>query len=149
MKYNIYYFTGTGNSLVVARKLAKLTGSTIKSIPEALFRMQFEEMGSQIILVFPSYLALIYGIPVIVKDFVERIPELASKTIVAVCSSGGYEIVNAVPSIRQLAKLIRNQGGKISAYYTLRLPMNNLDYDHIPIPIEKNEKILIERLMKN
>ncbi len=144
-KYHIYYFTGTGNSLVVARKLAKLTGSTIKSIPEAMFKMQNEEIGSRIILVFPSYLAMIYGIPVIVKDFVESIPDLSLKKIVAVCSCGGYEIVNAVPSIKQLAKIIKNQGGKLFNYYTLRLPMNNLDYNHIPIPIEKNEKIIIEK----
>jgi hypothetical protein len=145
IKNNIYYFSGTGNSLIVSRKPAKLIGGTIKSIPQAMFHMQNEKIGSHIIIVFPSYLAMLYGIPVIVKDFVESIPDLPSKNIVAVCSCGGYEIVNAVPSVKLLAKIIRDLGGKLFDYYTLRLPMNNLDYDHIPIPIEKNVKVIIEK----
>ena len=143
--YHIYYFTGTGNSLYVARKLAELTGSRISSIPKIMSQEYDENFDNNIIIVFPSYLAMIYGIPVMVKDFIESIPDLSSKTIIAVCSCGGYEIVNAVPSIKQLAKIIRDKGGKLFDYYTLRLPMNNLDYDHIPIPIEKNEKILLEK----
>ncbi|MCP4176786.1 MAG: 4Fe-4S dicluster domain-containing protein [bacterium] len=148
INYNIYYFTGTGNSLFVARKLASLTGSRPRSIPKIMSRIEDENFGSHIIIVFPSYLAMIYGIPVIVKDFVESIPDLSSKTIIAVCSCGGYEIVNAVPSVKLLSKIIRNQGGKLFSYYTLRLPMNNLDYDHIPIPIEIDENVLFEKAGK-
>ncbi|MDA3811289.1 MAG: EFR1 family ferrodoxin [Spirochaetaceae bacterium] len=144
MRTKIYYFTGTGNSLFIARKLARQFDSTIESIPEAISQMNDEKIGSHIILVFPSYLAMIYGIPVIVKDFIESIPDLSLKTIIAVCSCGGYEIVNAVPSVKFLAKIIKARGGDLFDYYTLRLPMNNLDYDHIPIPIEKDEKKLYE-----
>lgn len=145
MNYDIYYFTGTGNSLFVAEKLAKLTGGTIKSIPRTMSQMQNETIGSHIIIVFPSYLAMIYGIPVIVKEFVERIPNLSSKKVIAVCSCGGYEIVNAVPSVKALEKIIKAQGGELFDYYTLRLPMNNLDYSHIPIPIEKDVGVIIRR----
>jgi ferredoxin len=142
-KYNIYYFTGTGNSLFVARELSKYIDSTINSIPHVLTRLNNENMGLNIIIVYPSYLALVYGLPVIVKDFVENIPDLSSRKIFAVCSCGGYEIVNAVPSIKSIERIIKTNGGKIFKSYTLRLPMNNLDYDHIPIPIEQdNEKII-------
>jgi len=147
-EYSIYYFTGTGNSLFVARELAKQTDSTIESISKAISRMQDNKISSNIIIVFPSYLAMIYGIPVIVKDFVASIPDISSKKITAVCSCGGYEIVNAIPSVRLLSKIIKAQGGKLFDYYTLRLPMNNLDYEHLPIPIEKDEKIIIEKAEK-
>lgn len=142
-QYKIYYFTGTGNSLYTARKLAELTKSTCHSIAEVLNQKE-PITASHILIVFPSYLALIYGIPVIVKEFIERIPNISSKTIYAVCSCGGYEIVNALPSIACLKKIIKKQGGKLKEYFTLRLPMNNCDYDHIPIPIEKDVKLLTE-----
>ena len=144
MNYNIYYFSGTGNSLAIAKKLAKLTGSKYKSIPSVMPQIQTEIFGEHIIIVFPSYLAMIYGIPMVVKEFIENIPNLASLKITAICSCGGYEIVNAVPSVRVLEKIIQKQGGVLFDYYTLRLPMNNLDYDHIPFPIEKDNGILIE-----
>lgn len=145
MKYNIYYFTGTGNSLFVARELAKIIDCTIKSIPHIITRMQEENIGSHIIIVVPSYLALVYGIPVIVKEFIEKIPDLSSKQIFAVCSCGGYELVNAVPSVKSIERIIKTNGGQLYKSYTLRLPMNNLDYDHIPIPIERNDKVIIKK----
>lgn len=148
MNYNIYYFTGTGNSLFVAERLGNLTGGTVKSIPRVMTQMQNEIFGSHIIIVFPSYLAMIYGIPIIVKEFVKSIPDVSSKKITAICSCGGYEIVNAVPSVRVLEKIIKTLGGELFDYHTLRLPMNNLDYDHIPIPIEKDIGVLIERAEK-
>lgn len=144
MMYSIYYFTGTGNSLFIAKKLANLTGSSCKSIPRVMPQIRNEVFGSHIIIVFPSYLAMIYGIPIVVKTFIESIPNLSSRRITAICSCGGYEIVNAVPSVKVLEKIIRVQGGELFNYYTLRLPMNNLDYDHIPIPIETDSEILIE-----
>lgn len=148
MKYSIYYFTGTGNSLFIAERLAIFTGSTAKIIPKVMSHMQNEIFGSHIIIIFPSYLALIYGVPVIVKEFVENIPNISSKKITAICSCGGYEIVNAVPSVRKLEKIIISQGGVLFNYYTLRMPMNNLDYDHIPVPIQKDIGVLIERAEK-
>jgi ferredoxin len=96
-------------------------------------------------IVFPAYLAPLYGVPLVVDAFVRKLEDIRSKHIFAVCSCGGYEIVNAVPALKNLAKLVRSLGGRLFAEYSVRLPMNNLNYDHIPVPIEKNSQVIIDR----
>lgn len=144
MSRKIYYFSGTGNSLYVAKELAALLQCTFESIPRAITHIH-KDNHSHIIIVFPSYLAIMYGIPVIIKKFIESIPFISKKKITAICSCGGYAFVNAVPSVMALEKYMMNQGGSLFDYYTLRLPMNNQDYDHIPIPIEKNNAIILNK----
>ena len=53
--------------------------------------------------------------------------------------------VNALPSLNKLKMIIKSCSGKLSAEYSTRLPMNNLDYDHIPIPITRDQEIIISR----
>lgn len=61
----------------------------------------------------------------------------------AICTCGGYEIVNAVPALQNLAHFTKAQGFRLAAEYTVRLPMNNLDYEHIPVPIETDSATII------
>ena len=99
MSIEIYYFSGTGNSLFIARELAnKLQG---KLIPIAsLIKQERINSESEIIgVVFPVYLAHLNGIPLIVKDFIQKLAQLDSKYLFAVCTCGGYEIVNALPTL--------------------------------------------------
>jgi ferredoxin len=96
-------------------------------------------------IIFPSYLAASSGLPLIVERFVKKIVNIESIHIFAVCTCGGYECVNALPALNKLKQIIRSCGGKLSAQYSLRLPMNNLDYDHIPIPIIRDSAVIINR----
>lgn len=50
--------------------------------------------------------------------------------------------------MRNLAKLLRKNGGKLTGQYSIRLPMNNLDYDHIPVPITTDPTILFAKAKK-
>ncbi|MBQ7639388.1 MAG: EFR1 family ferrodoxin [Bacteroidales bacterium] len=61
----IFYFTGTGNSLYVARSLS-LSGQLPVSIPQALHRDPSDYVADEIGFVFPSYGQLA---PAIVQDF--------------------------------------------------------------------------------
>ena len=139
----IYYFSGTGNCLAVARAIAESTGSVAVSIPDVMGGSRVSTHADTIGLVFPAYLAPLYGVPLVVDAFIRKLADMDSKYLFAVCTCGGYEIVNAVPTLKNLAKLIRSLGGRLSAEYSIRLPMNNLSYDHIPVPIEKNSEIII------
>jgi formate hydrogenlyase subunit 6/NADH:ubiquinone oxidoreductase subunit I/flavodoxin len=141
----VYYFSGTGNCLAVARAITAHTGGTLVSIPEVIGRSEVSTHADIIGVVFPTYLAPLYGIPLIVDIFFRKLERLGSKYLFAVCTCGGYEIANAVPTLRHLAKLIRSLGGKLSAEYSVRLPMNNLSYDHIPVPIEKSSEVILRR----
>lgn len=145
MAVQIYYFSGTGNCLAVARAIAMSVGTTPVSIPEVVNRPTISTPAETVGIVFPAYLAALCGVPLIVDRFVRKLDGIRSKHLFAVCSCGGYEVVNAVPALRNLAKLVRSLGGRLFAEYSVRLPMNNLDYDHIPVPIERDSGVIIEK----
>jgi len=145
MAVQIFYFSGTGNCLSVARAIAKSAGSIPVSIPEVVGASRISTQADIVGIVFPAYLAAMHGVPLIVDTFISKLEDIQSKHLFAVCSCGGYEIVNAVPPLKNLAKLIRSLGGRLFAEFSVRMPMNNLNYDHIPIPIERNSEVIIEK----
>jgi ferredoxin/flavodoxin len=146
MQTSIYYFSGTGNSFIVAKEISEIVEADLVRISEIMNNeADFIIESNRIGIVFPSYLSALSGFPLIVERFVKSISNIASLKIFAVCTCGGYECVNALPSLAKLKKVIRSCGGKLSAEFSVRLPMNNLDYDHIPIPIERDQVKIIER----
>lgn len=145
MSVKIYYFSGTGNSFVVAKDIADKVKADLISIPKVMNMDKIQIDAESIGIVFPSYLAPLYGLPLIVERFVRKIANIEALHIFAVCTCGGYECVNALPSLNKLRQIITSCGGKLSAEYSTRLPMNNLDYDHIPIPITRDQEAIINR----
>jgi len=145
MGIKIYYFSGTGNSFIVARDIAKRVNADLISIPKVMDMDKIQIDAETIGIIFPSYIAPLAGIPHIVEGFVKKIANIESIKIFAVCTCGGYECVNALPSLKKLRQIIISCGGKLSAEYSTRLPMNNLDYDHIPIPINRDQDVIISR----
>ncbi len=145
MATQIYYFSGTGNCLVVAKTIAKSVGCLPISIPAVADSPMISTEADTVGIVFPAYLASLYGVPLVVETFVRKLEGIQSKHLFAVCSCGGYEIVNAVPPLKNLSKLVRSIGGTLFAKYSVRLPMNNLNYEHIPIPIETSSEVIIDR----
>ncbi|MDA3937353.1 MAG: EFR1 family ferrodoxin, partial [Actinomycetota bacterium] len=143
MALQVYYFTGTGNCLSVARTVADRTDGTPISVAVALAGGQIRTDADCVCIVFPVYLAAIHGVPLMVERFLTELQGISSKRVYAICTSGGYEIVNAVPTLRNLARFASESGFRIDAEYTVRLPMNNLDYDHIPVPIETDSATII------
>jgi formate hydrogenlyase subunit 6/NADH:ubiquinone oxidoreductase subunit I len=137
----VYYFSGTGNSIAVAKDIAAELGCT--PLPMAWGRPSSN--ASQIGLVFPAYMAQLYGLPLIVERFVNEIQGIESKYIFAVCTCGGLENFNGLPALRTLARLVRRRGGRVNAEFVIRLPMNTLDYSHIPVPIDQDQN----RIMQN
>lgn len=71
-KIIIFYFTGTGNSLYVAKEICNSFGQVdIVAIPQAVDRQEFDyEDYSQVGFVIPLYFM---GMPVMVKDFIDKI----------------------------------------------------------------------------
>ena len=145
MSIEIYYFSGTGNSFVVAKDIANKTGADLKSIPKAMNADKIHINADNIGIVFPSYLAPLVGVPLIVERFVNKIANLEALHIFAVCTCGGYECVIALPALKKLRTIISLYEGTLSDEFSVRLPMNNLEYDHIPIPIEKDQDVIISK----
>lgn len=143
MQISIFYFSGTGNSYAIAKEIGrKIEAIDIISIPTVISE-KIVINSEKIVIVFPSYLAPLSGVPLIVERFIQQIEQIEELSIIAVCNCGGYESVNARVSLNKLKMVIENCGGKLYAEYSLRLPMNNLDYDHIPIPINRDSENII------
>jgi Pyruvate/2-oxoacid:ferredoxin oxidoreductase delta subunit/flavodoxin len=134
----VYYFSGTGNSLAVAKDISEGVHGTLVPIATAVKNRKLATHAKNIGLVFPAYMAQLHGVPLIVERFIKELRNIDSKYIFAVCTCGGYEDYNGLPTLKNLSRLVRSLGGRISAQYSIRLPMNTLDYSHIPLPINQD-----------
>jgi flavodoxin/Pyruvate/2-oxoacid:ferredoxin oxidoreductase delta subunit len=140
----IYYFSGTGNSLAVARDIAEKTNGKLISISAAINKKSIKTEADSIGIVFPAYMAQLYGVPLIVERFIKKLEDIGSKYIFAVCTCGGLENFNGLPALKKLDKIIKSKGGKLSAEFSIKLPMNTLDYSHIPVPVSQNREAMFK-----
>lgn len=118
MGTTIFYFTGTGNSLMVARDLAAELGETkLVSIPKALHEKDIDLSDEYIGFVFPVYY---FGIPLILRDFISRLEFSSKKYIFCVACNGG----NPGISREQVSKLLDAKEAKLQAGFQIELPDN-------------------------
>jgi flavodoxin len=133
MRTTLYYFSGTGNSLKVARDISeKLEDAEIVSIRDVIDQDVIPS-SSCIGFIFPVYA---YGLPLIVSKFVKKLTFQRSDRYlfaVATCKDkrGG--------SMYQLAKELKAKGLKLSADYTVRMPGNYI-YSYELESIEEQEE---------
>lgn len=117
MSTEIYYFSGTGNSLVVARNIAEKTRGTLIAIPSLMDKENIKTDADRIGIVFPVYYATNdRGIPLIVERFIRKLENIGSKYIFAVCTCGYMPGT----TIENLRKAIESRGGKLSGGFTVR-----------------------------
>ena len=128
----IYYFSGTGNSYVVARDIAKeLNGVKIPVVDivnENKVIPDFDIIG----IVFPVYNAVVQGMPVMVKNFAEKLENINSKYVFVICTCLGW----SYKTITKFDKILNVKGGKLSAGFTVIMPDNSS-----PVSARKQEKI--------
>lgn len=133
METTVYYFSGTGNSLWVARAIARGLGDVrLVSIADR------EEDGrsgesAAIGLVFPVY---IWGLPHPVVRFVERLKNLGRPYVFAVAVNGGQVSGTLV----QLRKLMKRNGSLLSSGFGITMPSNYIPWGG-PGPEEKQRKL--------
>jgi flavodoxin len=82
----IYYFSGTGNSLVVARDIAIRLGAELVSIPSVMDDEKIVSNSEVIGIVFPDYHS---GLPNIIKRFLGKLDDLQGRYVFGVCTMGG------------------------------------------------------------
>ena len=118
MKTIIYYFTGTGNSLYVARGLAALLDDS--SLTAISSNIDTDLSAPVIGIVFPVYL---WGIPKMVAQFIERMKgDIFGKYFFAVAT------YKSQPGdvIGQLRRKMMQCGMKLSIGFTVPMPGNNI-----------------------
>lgn len=129
MSATIFYYTGTGNSLWVARKVADELGDTeLISIPE--FEVSgFEGASKTVGLVFPVY---IWGVPAPVIRFVDTLKSLHPDYIFAFAVNGG-QVSN---TLVQLQKVMAADSLTLAAGFDITMPSNYIPWGG-PGPKEK------------
>jgi ferredoxin len=128
----IYYFSGTGNSLVVAKDIATKMNGEIISIPSVMDKVSITTDADVIGIVFPVYHAVFDGMPLIISRFVRTMENIDSKYIFAVCTCKGWSRV----TINNLGEIIKSRGGKLAAGFTVKMPDNSS-----PTSIEQRQKL--------
>jgi len=116
-KVEIYYFSGTGNSLVVARDIARKTNGKLIPIPSVIDKESIETDAYVIGIVFPVFYADFNGIPLIVKRFVEKMHTNKDTYIFTICTHSG----KPGRTIERFDDLLNPQGLKLASGFTVKM----------------------------
>lgn len=120
MGTSIYYFTGTGNSLAIARELAEHLSAELLSMKSVVGEDEINTDSDSIGIVFPVYN---HRIPYIVKRFTERLRDIGTKYVFAVCTYGDSLCI----SLEFLSKLVYTAGGNLSCGFGIKMPYNYIN----------------------
>ncbi len=137
MKTKIYYFSGTGNSLKIARDLCeKLEECELISIAK-MFQKEHFILKSEIVgFIFPLYF---FGLPKIVYDFINKIDVDEVNYIFAVITRGGDLDSWA---LYQIEELLKSKSKSLNAGFFMRMPANFYRND----PKALQDKIFKEKI---
>lgn len=132
MSTEIFYFSGTGNSLAVARDIAEKTNGKLISIASRRDEESITTEADVIGIVFPVYYVGLNYIPLLVQNFVMKLENIGAKYIFAVCTYGG----GFGPTLQILDTLVRTRGGRLAAGFGVQMPQNAFNK-----PLENKEKL--------
>ncbi len=127
MKTNIYYFSGTGNSLKVALDLAaelENDENTVKIIP--IVKAMEEELDlacDRIGVVSPVYM---WGLPKIVNRFLGKLK--TDKYVFVIATNAG----SIAGTLIEARKLLASHGTELSAGFSLVMPSNYTPFGGAP-----------------
>lgn len=142
MKTNmIYCFSGSGNSLYIAKSIAEATSSTIKFINRKLFNEELCMNYNQLGIIFPVYHQ---NIPVIVMEFIEKLRSTSANYVYAISTYGDRPTL----ALKYLKQLLKKEDIILNNGFAIQLPYNYLKpnkigkgfYDSFSIKIP-NEQI--------
>lgn len=125
MKTTLYYFTGTGNSLKIARDLASLLDDAeVLSIPRLLTEMQaagekgkIRPKAEQVGFAFPVYA---WGVPRIVINFLRHLDLSQTQYVFALVTCGG----GPGGTLTKFAHHLKKQGIILKAGFSIKMPDN-------------------------
>lgn len=147
MSTEIYYFSGTGNSLYVAKELQKRIPET-KVIPlvSLLNKDIIETNGETVGFVFPIHFATI---PMIVKKFIKKIDFKSAKYVFAAATREGTPCSTA---FGKMEKILKKKGKSLDSYLILNMASNDPKFKDwhraTDEEIAEFEKVIQERLDK-
>jgi ferredoxin len=116
MKKKIFYFSGSGNTLKLARDLAKEAGGF--ELVKLSYSMEYDQRDCDVVgIACPVYC---FVQPNIVVDFISKVQLSDTAYIFGLASYGGL----LTSSGRYLKKLLKKRGYTLNAGYAIRMPGN-------------------------
>lgn len=125
MKTIIYWFSGTGNSLAVAKELA--TSCDAELIPMAKALKNPPPAADRVGLVFPVYA---FCPPALVARFVEKLNAAPGAYVFAVVTYAGAP----GGTLEVLRRLLKNRGFELAASWGVKMPENYPPFGGAPAP---------------
>jgi ferredoxin len=132
MNTQLYVYTGTGNSLWVARQLAKELKDASLEFMSGSPRNLVAEVD-QVGLIFPVH---IWGLPHHVIRFVNHLQSRPETYVFAVAVNAGQ----VAATLLQLKKLMINQGWLLATGYSVVMPTNYIPWGG-PGPLETQQQL--------
>lgn len=134
----IYYFSGTGNSMFIAKELIKLIPNTelisvVKAIQENNFTIESENVG----FVFPCHGTTI---PIPIKIFVEKMSITFSKYFFGIVTRAG----SVFSGFNIIDKPLKKQNKKLNASFIIDMGFNDPKLKEFEVPSETDLKKLEE-----
>ncbi len=145
MTTDIYYFSGTGNSLFIAKKLQKhISGSKLIHIAAILNEKSDNNIIStadNIGFVFPCHGLTI---PIPVKKFLKLLVLNSSKYIFAIATRGG----SVFHGFSAINKILNKQGKQLNASFIIDMWMNDPKLKFFSIPSNEELKDMEVNILK-
>lgn len=119
MSMEIFYFTGTGNSLAVARGLADHMKAKLTPVVGTLGLESYDTAADSIGLIFPVY---DFKAPEIIEDFIKKINDIGAKYVFAVCTYG----VAPLNAMKKFKVSLHKLGGNLAGGFAVKMPHNGI-----------------------
>ena len=142
MSTEIYYFSGTGNSLFVAKEIQKrLPDAKLIPIVNLLKQDVIETNTDTVGFVFP-----LHGltIPLPVKTFLNKLKLESSTYVFAIITRGGTESF-AFPALN---KILKRKGKNVDAFFILNVASNDPKFSVYEIPTREEFSLLETKVQK-
>jgi ferredoxin len=140
MKTEIFYYSGTGNSLAVAKELqARLPGSRLIPLVALLASDRILADAELVGLVFPVYA---FGLPAPVREFLDRLELGPARSAFALATRGG----SPCAVFSEIDSILRKKGRSLGSRAFIDMPSNAVGMHELDPPEETARK---ERAMKS
>jgi len=135
MKTQLYVYTGTGNSLWIARQLAlELREATLEFMPYLSGELKVE--ADRVGIIFPVH---IWGLPIHVIQFINHLQVKPETYLFALAVNAGQPAA----TLLQLKKLMSTHEWSLAAGYSIAMPSNYTPWGG-PGPIDTQQKLFGE-----
>lgn len=132
----LYYFSATGNSLYAAKVLAESLGdSRLAAMSAGQQERRIVPAAARVGLVFPLHY---FGVPPLVRQFVERLELAEAKYVFAVVTCGAPTWSSALSDVGQI---LHERGGELAAGFRVGMISNYIALSALPPQAKRAEKL--------